>query len=174
MDSAPKRRQEVGELFQKHRSSLFNMIARLIGNYDEAHDVLQETFLKAMQGWGQFRGQAEPRTWLYRIALNCSYSHLKKAQSRSRTVDGVLTACVPAESAGSEQTLLQKERSQLVEMALQSLKPGFRTLVVLRDLEGLSYAEIADVLGCSTGTVASRLNRARHLLARKLKELGVV
>ncbi len=174
MDSAAKPREELAAVFQKHRDSLFNMIARLIGNCDEAHDVLQETFLRAVRGWERFRGQAEPRTWLYRIAVNCSYNHRKKAQNRPRTVDPEVILAVPAETVEGERTLLQQERRRLIETALQSLKPAMRTLVVLRDVEGLSYAEIAAVLGCSAGTVASRLSRARHLLGRKLKELGVV
>lgn len=174
MDSPPKPTEQLGELFQNYQDSLFNMIARLIGSYDEAHDVLQETFLRALQGWGHFRGQAEPRTWLYRIAVNCSYTHLKKAQGRTRSVNWELTAVPTASQAQTEQALVEEERKRLIARALHSLKPELRSVVLLRDMEELSYEEIAAILGWSLGTVASRLNRARRLLGKKLKALGVM
>lgn len=174
MDSTAKPPEELEELFRRQRNSLFNMIARLIGSYDDAHDVLQETFLRALQGWGQFRGLADPKTWLYRIAINCSYTHLKKAHSHTHAVSSESTPAVPALEPESERALLEKERAQLIERALHSMKPDLRSVILLRDVEDLSYAEIAAILGRSPGTVASRLNRARQLLGKKLKELGVV
>jgi RNA polymerase sigma-70 factor (ECF subfamily) len=172
MAARPKSPEEVGELFQLHRRSLFNMIARLIGSYDEAHDVLQETFLRAVQGWGGFRGQAEARTWLYRIAVNCSYTHMKRRRRSSQFIAELTPR--PLEASASEHGVLDEARRHMVERALTSLGPDLRSVLLLRDLEELSYSEIAGVLGWSEGTVASRLNRARRLLGKKLKELGVV
>jgi len=91
MEFPAKEPEELGELFQKHGDGLFNVIARLIGSYDEAHDVLQEAFLKALRGWGGFRGHAQPRTWLYRIAVKSANSiYVSKTHLLFRKQCGVL------------------------------------------------------------------------------------
>ena len=164
---------ELAELFERHRGALFNVVVRLVGAADGAEDVLQETFLKAVQGWPRFRGDADPKTWLYRIAINCSYTFLRRVRSNHHAVSGELREDSETPAPTAEDRLLRQENERLIKQALQSLKPELRSVILLREIERLSYAEIALIQGWSEGTVASRLSRARGLLARKLEQLGV-
>ena len=85
---------ELAELFERHRGALFNVVVRLVGAADGAEDVLQETFLKAVQGWPRFRGDADPKTWLYRIAINCSYTFLRRNELAEKRACGETSAPV--------------------------------------------------------------------------------
>ena len=164
---------ELADLFERHRGALFNVVVGLVGAGDGAEDVLQETFLKAVQGWPCFRGDADPKTWLYRIAVNCSYTFLRKARSNHHAVSGEPPQDSNTSTPTAEHRLLREEDERRIKQALQSLRPELRSVILLREVERLSYAEIALIQGWSEGTVASRLNRARGLLARKLEQLGV-
>ena len=144
----------------------------MTGRHDSAEDLAQEVFIRAYQKIGLFGGQSSYSTWFYRLALNHCLNHCKSARRRrqAESFDAQRPAPAPALKQ-VEKKILQKEMQDQIHRALFSLKPKYRLIVILRDIENLSYEEIAERLNCSTGTLASRLKRARKVLARKLEHL---
>ena len=141
------------------------------GNYDRALDLTQDVFVNALRGWRSVRDPSRIRAWLFRIARNVA---LRNTHEERRLPTESLEGRDP--SLGStgvdpEEQILQQERERLIEEALRSLPTEMRLAVLLRDKEGLEYREMAQVLGCSEGTVASRLNRARRLLGKKIARM---
>jgi RNA polymerase sigma-70 factor (ECF subfamily) len=164
------------QIVRHYSGMVFSLAARLVGPMD-AEDVVQETFLRAWHGLERFRGESSLKTWLYAIALNRArarhgrLARLKAVFTQGRTKEddpfaSLDDAADPALSP-EENTLITERRRRLRE-ALRTLPDEFRTAVVLRDLEGLSYEEVAGVLGVPLGTVRSRLARGRALLKEKL------
>ena len=136
-----------------------------------AADATQQVFLKLMTTIGQFRGTAGFSTWLYRLVANTCVDGARRTRAReARVAAEVLVETLPG-SASQEQDLVRAQRARLVQEALSVLPPNFRLAILLRYFDDLSYEEMARVLRCSMGTVASRLNRAQKLLASKLEVL---
>ena len=169
------------ELFEAYEQKIFNAIYRLVGDHEDAADLTADTFARALRGYDRFRGDAQPYTWLYRIALNLCKNYFRQQQHRSRVhsfsldspteVEGERLARDiedPAPSPASQAEA--RELEQKVATCLALLRPEFRTLIVLRDIQGLSYQEIGNVLGCSEKAVKSRLFRARVQLRDALTE----
>ena len=165
-------------LLAVYQNPVFNMISHILGNDSDAADVLQDVFFKVFRGIHQFHGESSLKTWIYRIAVHEASNHRRSWLRRHRR-EPVSLDEVPAESAVAcaecrasadtpYQVLEQSERQNLVQQALASLAQPYRSVVVLRAIEGLSYEEIAQVLGVPEGTVKSRLLRGRELLRRKL------
>jgi RNA polymerase sigma-70 factor (ECF subfamily) len=160
---------------------IYGLLYRLTENPEEARDLAQETVLRAFQSIGQFRGDADLRTWIYRIAINQARNRWRwwRRRRRDSTVsldapDGPfgqpLNASLKAEASESpEQQTLARERERVLRAALRTLGTSYREAVVLRDIEGFSYEEIAATLEISIGTVKSRLSRGREELRRKLE-----
>lgn len=143
-------------LFEKYGQRLFNVVLHLVGDYEEANDVVQEAFVKAYQAINTFRSQSRFYTWLYRIGVNQARDHLRRRKSQPSTV--------PLEDLGTEDSVSapnRDRRRQAVDRILASLTPDAREIMLLREAEGFSYEEIAEILGISPGTVKSRLARAR-------------
>ena len=170
------------ELLVAERSGeIYGLLYRLTENAEEARDLTQETFLRAFQSISRFRGEADLRTWIYRIAINQARNRWR--WWRRRRLDATVSLDSPdglygqplhetlrAERASSpEQETLDHERERVLRRALQNLGRAYRETVVLRDIEGFSYEEIAATLGISIGTVKSRLSRGREELRRKLE-----
>lgn len=164
------------QIVRHYSGMVFSLAARLVGP-SEAEDVVQETFLRAYHGLERFRGEASLKTWLYAIALNRARArHGRLARLRAvfkpgKTREGDVFASLDdaADPALSpEENALLTERRRRLRAAVAALPDEFRAAVVLRDLEGLSYEEVADVLGVPVGTVRSRLARGRALLKEKL------
>jgi RNA polymerase sigma-70 factor (ECF subfamily) len=169
-----------GEIVRRYEDRIFNTIYRLVGDWQDAKDLTQQTFLKAYESMGTFRGGSRFYTWLYRIGVNAALDERKK-QSRSpgflsdsfdlssaedgRSRGGRSTADDPADG------LISRETEAAVMQAIRSLDEMHRAVVVLRDIEGLDYDEIAEALECPRGTVKSRLHRARIILREKLKDV---
>jgi RNA polymerase sigma-70 factor (ECF subfamily) len=167
---------------EKHHARIFQLVYRYLGNYDEADDVTQETFIRAYRAWDDFRGDSQVYTWLYRIALNLCHNQKKKLtrrhQAESTSLDSPQdnaaddetshTVEVPDNSAVPWSDLERKELNQQLFLALQNLPENYRTVIVLRDIEGLSYEEIAEVTSSSLEAIKSRLFRARNLLRVRL------
>jgi RNA polymerase sigma-70 factor (ECF subfamily) len=164
-------------LITTFQQPVFNLISRLLNDPADASDVVQEVFLKVFRKIGAFRGDSSLKTWIYRIAVNEAYNY-QRWFSRHRRQEVGLDAEEEG-SAGYHRTLsdpgrspydcaADRERHALVEAALASLGPSFRTAVVLRDIEELSYEEIAEVLQVALGTVKSRIMRGREALRREL------
>ena len=160
---------------------IYGLLYRLTENPEEARDLTQETFLRAFQNIGHFRGDADLRTWIYRIAINQARNRWRwwRRRRRDATVsldapDGPygqpLHATLRAEQGEDpEQQTLARERERALRSALKTLGSSYREAVVLRDIEGFSYEEIAVTLEISIGTVKSRLSRGREELRRKLE-----
>jgi RNA polymerase sigma-70 factor (ECF subfamily) len=170
------------ELLVAERSGeIYGLLYRLTENAEEARDLTQETFLRAFQSIGGFRGDADLRTWIYRIAINQARNRWRwwRRRRRDSTVsldspDGLygqpLHATLRAEQTISpEQETLAHERERVLRAALQGLRRAYREAVILRDIEGFSYQEIAVTLKIGVGTVKSRLSRGREALRRKLE-----
>jgi RNA polymerase sigma-70 factor (ECF subfamily) len=181
-----KRRDERAftELVVAHQGRIFNVCFRMLGNRAEAEDIAQETFIKAFRAVGGFRGDSQLGTWLFRIAINLCKNRLKYLGRRGagRTSD---IADVPervwssrsrptvSEGAPRPDQALEGDRTHnRIQVALGRLDAEFRELLVLRDIQGLSYAEMMSITGLAEGTVKSRLHRARNALKRVFIELG--
>ena len=144
----------------------------MLGHEQDAQDCAQETMLRAYRAFDHFRGDSSFSTWIIRIAINCCNDFLRKKKEvmsleTMQEETGFETA---DKAAGPYQQLEQKERMRLLHGALQKIKPEYRQLIVLRDMQGFSYEELAETLNLSLGTVKSRLSRARNELCEILKE----
>jgi RNA polymerase sigma-70 factor (ECF subfamily) len=156
-------------LVRRHERTIFNLIYRLLGDYDEAAEVAQEVFLSAYKSIGQFRGDANFSTWLYRIGLNHASSRrksLNNAQQRHVPFDG--TEVIADRATDPARSFESKEIQQRVQQALNSLEPDDARIIVLRDLQDVPYENVAEMLDIPVGTVKSRLHRARQALKANL------
>ncbi|HEX7115014.1 MAG TPA: RNA polymerase sigma factor RpoE, partial [Steroidobacter sp.] len=165
-------------LVLKYQHRVLKLVSRFINDAAEAEDVAQEAFLKAYRALGSFRGDSAFYTWLYRIAINTAKNAL--VSNRRRPVDFDLDLQDPEQydrharlkdAETPEGVLLTDEIRSVVEKAMEQLPEDLRTAIVLRELEGLSYEEIAEAMDCPVGTVRSRIFRAREAIDKKLKPL---
>lgn len=173
-------RGAFGQLAIRLQDRLYNAVLRLVGDREEARELTQETFVKALSKIDTFRGDAQPYTWMFRIAVNLGISHLRKVKRRrtfsldaKSTVrhDDQATALIDrlqGTQAGPDETLLKKETAQQVLDAMGRLDAEYRAILVMRDVEGLDYQQMADTLGVPLGTLKSRLFRARVSLREQL------
>jgi len=165
-------------LVLKYQHRVLKLVGRFVSDAAEAEDVAQEAFIKAYRALPAFRGDSAFYTWLYRIAINTAKNAL--VSNRRRPVDFDLDMQDPdqyerharlKEADTPEGVLLTEEIREVVEQALEQLPEDLRTAIVLRELEGLSYEEIAEAMDCPVGTVRSRIFRAREAIDKKLKPL---
>ena len=170
------------QLVSERTGEIYGLLYRLTENGEEARDLTQETFLRAFQSIVHFRGDSDLRTWIYRIAINQARNRWRWWRRRRRdatvSIDAVdtnggrpaLVATLKSDSATDpEQDTLAHERERVLRKALSSLRRVYREAVILRDIEGFTYEEIATALDISVGTVKSRLARGRQELRRKLE-----
>jgi RNA polymerase sigma-70 factor (ECF subfamily) len=165
------RRVAMGILYERFRERVYNVALRVVGNADEASDVLQDVFVLLFRKIHRFRERAFFASWVYRITVNVSLDHLRRNRRAplATSVEALLDG--PQETgdlSGPERRLAGRDLEQHVQFALRSLSPRLRIVIVLRYLEGLSYGDIAEILECSVGTVKSRLNRAHAAMRREL------
>ena len=169
------------QLVAERTGDIYGLLFRLTGDPEEAQDLAQETFLRAFQAIEKFRGDADLKTWLYRIAINQARNRWRWWRRRRRDATVSLDAKVgereqtvathleDANASDPEQETLARERQRQLREALQGLRSAYRETVVLRDIEGLTYEEIAATLQINIGTVKSRLARGRLELRQKLE-----
>ena len=158
--------EAFGQLITKYRTKIFAMVCGMVSNEHDARDLAQEAFLKAWQSIGRFEGRSSFYTWLYRIAINVTiYSLRRKSSLEERELNDDIPSSLPGPGVNC-QRLEIRER---VDSALAKLSPEHRAVVVLKELEGLQYHEIAEVLNLSIGTVMSRLFYARKHLQTLLR-----
>lgn len=163
--------QSFGELVRKYQDRVFHVIRHVVGDRQESEDLVQDTFVQAFVKLDSFRGGSAFYTWLYRIAFNLAASR----QRRRRTPVSVedqreQTGADPVDRAEApEERVLREERVGQVQAALATLPEEFRTILVLREMEGCDYDSIAEILDLLPGTVRSRLHRARAELRERLK-----
>ena len=165
-------------LVRKYRERLYGIIYNLTSNREDAADLTQEAFIKAFSSINRFKGRSAFFTWLYRIGVNTALSHLKRNRFRRFFSlehiqdEGSNAQVVEALAAKhkSEKGALLSELQEKLNEAMQKLSPKHRTVVVLFEIEGLSHQEIAEIVGCSVGTVRSRLHYAKQQLQADLKQ----
>ena len=156
-------------LIRRHQKTIFNLVYRMLGDYDEAAEISQEVFLSAYRAIGNFRGDANFSTWLYRIALNHATTRRKSLntrQQRSVPIENTEPASDP--HPGPAESMEKKEIRQRVQQALNRLDPDDAAVILLRDLQDVPYEEVARALDIPIGTVKSRLHRARQALKSEL------
>lgn len=166
-------------LVLKYQNRIIQLINRYVRDPYEAQDIAQETFIKAYRALGSFRGDSAFYTWIYRIAINTAKNHLA-ARSRRPTDDEIeVEVAEQFESENSlrdqetpEGVLLSEELGQTIQLALEELPNELRTAITLREMDGLSYDEIAEVMECPVGTVRSRIFRAREAIDKKIRSLN--
>jgi len=165
-------------LILKYRARIFSVIYNLTSNREDAADLTQDAFIKAFQSIHRFQGQSSFFTWIYRIAINSTFSHLRKNRLRSffslerisedepvsREVLAALT-----DKVGNDRDAYVRELQEKLNEAMQNLSIKHRTVVTLFEIDGLSHQEIAEILHCSLGTVRSRLHYAKQLLQAELQ-----
>lgn len=164
----------------RYSGDVYSLLYRLTENAEDAGDLTQETFLSALKAIKKFRGDADLKTWLFRIAINESRNRFRwwKRRKREKTVslddtigssDVAIHETLPGDSASPEETTLRRERERGLRDALLTLPDIYREVIILCDIEGFSYEEIASALEINIGTVKSRIARGREELRRKLK-----
>lgn len=171
--------EAFARLVRLHEGMVMNLAARLLGEVEEARDVAQEVFLQVYKRLGGFEGRSSLRTWIYRIAINQCHNRRRfwhrRRRDRERPLDeAVLAPVLPGEracAASPYEETLRRERARQVQAALLELRFEHRSVLVLREVEGLSCEEVAAALGVPEGTVKSRLSRAREAMRRKLAGL---
>ncbi|NLM44449.1 MAG: sigma-70 family RNA polymerase sigma factor [Clostridiales bacterium] len=165
------------ELIYNYEKKAYNIAYRIMGNEEDAKDMAQEAFIKIYKSIGNFRGDSTFSTWLYRIVTNVCLDELRK-RKKNNTVPlemsiesekGTAIVELSAEKETPEDIYEQVEKKQLIQSAISSLSEDYKTVIILRDVQGFSYEEIATMLNCSLGTIKSRINRARNLLKDKLR-----
>jgi RNA polymerase sigma-70 factor, ECF subfamily len=166
-------------IFRKYRERVFSIVYHLTSNREDAADLTQEAFIRALQSIQKFHGTSSFFTWLYRIAVNGTYTHLRKRRFKQffsfETLQGgeappdLLQALQVEGTQGN--ALVLNELQQRLNEAFQKLSLDHRTVVTLFEIEGLSHLEIADITGCSIGTVRSRLHYAKLQLQSELQDL---
>jgi RNA polymerase sigma-70 factor (ECF subfamily) len=165
-------------LVLKYQQKITNLVSRYIRDQHEVLDVTQEAFIKAYRAMPKFRGDSAFYTWLYRIAINTAKNYLV-AQGRRPPSDDVDADVAEQMEVGTrlketgtpENHVLTEEISMTVQKAIDDLPEDLRTAIVLRELEGMSYEEIANAMSCPVGTVRSRIFRAREAIDKKLRPL---
>jgi RNA polymerase sigma-70 factor (ECF subfamily) len=164
------REEDFRTLFEAYKDRVFSLAFHFTGDTPLALDITQEVFLKVLSGIGEFRGQSQFTTWLYRIAVNVCMDEFRR---RRRFVPLAQASNRYFTSLGrpQEEALVRRQVRQAVQAAVVRLKPKLRFAVILRYVDGLSYEEIAAALGCSPSAVAARLNRSHRILARQLATL---
>ncbi len=156
-------------LVQRYQRRVFNLVFRMLQNYEEASETTQEAFLAAWQGLPAFRGEARFSTWLYRIAYNCALKQLG-LRKRDQELQSAMQADLESGSEDAETTHLEMLDNQaLVREQLSQLPPKYRIVLILRHLQDMTYEEMAEVLTMPIGTIKTHLFRARNLLKERLQ-----
>ena len=158
-------------LVQRHQRFVFNLSLRMVQDYEDASEVTQEAFLAAWQGLPAFRGEARFATWLYRITYHCCLRQLER-RKRERELQAIIEAGQTREGMHREQRaediLEQRDRQAMVREQMEQLPARYRSVLILRHLQEMTYEEMADILSMPIGTIKTYLFRARHLLKARL------
>ncbi len=162
--------EAFGILWEQHRSAVFRSILGVVGNTQDAEDLTQDTFLRAYRALGSFRGESQLRTWLIRIGVHLAIDHVKRKKAHPEVALDWDVGGGHAE-VDPHAVVERNELRETVRKAINALPAHHRAVIVLRDIEGMDYSEIAQALGCSVGSVKLRLFRARRLLKQRLEVL---
>lgn len=163
------------ELVRRYEGKIYGLAYRFMGNHADASDLAQETFIRIYQALARFRGDSSFSTWMYRVAANACRDELRKRQRRRNVSMEEIIEASPANvpvadnNYSPEETAQRHEVQRQVQDCLNELSEDHRLILVLREIQGMSYDEIAEALQCSLGTVKSRISRARNALKEKMK-----
>jgi RNA polymerase sigma-70 factor (ECF subfamily) len=161
-----------GELVSRYESKVYSLALKMVRNPEDAEDVLQDTFLRAYRGIKSFKGNSTFSTWIYRITANSALMRLRKRQLPTVSIDDADEREAPINIAdwapGPVEQMLNQETQAAMTEAIEALPPEFRQVFVLRDIEELSNAEVAEILDLSVAAVKSRLHRARLKVRNRL------
>lgn len=166
-------------LVEKYQRRLYRLLSRMVRDPEEVEDIAQETFIKAYRALSNFRGDAAFYTWLYRIGVNTAKNYLAMRKKSMPTIsdhamnddDEPDERLIAHDIATPESELQSKQIAIAVNEAVEALPEELRSAIILREMEGLSYEEIAESMGCPIGTVRSRIFRAREAIAAKLRPM---
>jgi RNA polymerase sigma-70 factor (ECF subfamily) len=165
-------------LFSRYQQKIINLIGRYVKDSSEVQDVAQEAFIKAFRALPRFRGESAFYTWLYRIAINTAKNHLVSRGRRPPNTDVDIddaelnpTSTVLQEAESPEAALARDQLSSGIDAAIAELPEDLRSAVTLREFDGLSYEQIAEIMDCPVGTVRSRIFRARESIERHIEPL---
>lgn len=162
-------------LVKRYRNEVFALSYHFVRNREQAWDVSQEVFIKAHNALGRFRGDASFKTWLMRITANQCKDYLKKRRLETVSFDDSrLAEDAPSHVLPPDRSLEAREIGEAVQKAMDKLSHKHRTAFILREFEGLSYEDMAQVMNCSIGTVMSRLHHARKKLQKGLTQMGLM
>ena len=163
--------QAMEEIVRQYENQVYNIAYGMLGSPEDAQDITQDVFVSVWEKIGQFRFRSKFSTWLYRIAKNVSLNEKSRRTSRKTDVVEIddSQAWVPVDHQTPEDEILASEQQQILHKALGQLKESYRTILVLREMDELSYEDLSAVLGCSIGRVKSRLYEARMQLRGILK-----
>ena len=166
------------QLIEAYQGKILNYCFRMLGNRSDAEDAAQEVFVKVYRFIGSFTGQSSFSTWLYKVASNVCFDILRKRKRRGGeslslqqyTAEGEeFDLPLEDDSYSPDRSFQRTEAQRVLKEALDKLSPEHRRVIILRDIEGLSYEEIAGIVGTAAGTVKSRINRARQILQKLLE-----
>ncbi len=155
-------RRAMEALYHRYKRRVFGLVTRIVGPAD-SEEVAQEVFVRIFRGLGRFRGDSQLSTWIYRLSVNASLSHVTRRPRHDGDDEALANVPAPQTSGADPQV------SQRLERALASLPAGYRAVLVLHDIHGMNHDEVADILGCHVGTSKSQLHKAR---ARMRELLG--
>ena len=158
----------ASEIYDRYSGRIYNFALRFLKNAEAAEDATQEVFVKMMRHANQFQGDAKLSTWLFSITANWCRDYLRKADNKAKESDDVLVTLPASTEHSPDRTLEQRENEALIKRALQALTPEQREAILLSRYQGLSYAEIAQISGCSEGAVKTRVFRAMETLKKAL------
>lgn len=158
----------ASEIYDRYSSRIYNFAFRFLKNAEAAEDAMQEVFVKMIRHAGQFQGDAKLSTWLFSITANWCRDYLRKADNKPKESEEVLISLPSSNEYSPERNLEQREDELRVRRALSALTPEQREAILLSRYQGLSYAEIAQIAGCSEGAVKTRVFRAMETLKKAL------
>jgi RNA polymerase sigma-70 factor (ECF subfamily) len=162
-DSSP-----AAEIFDRYSSRIYNFAYRFLRNSEAAEDATQEVFVKMLKHANQFHGDAKLSTWLFSITANWCRDYLRKADNKAKESEEVLYSIPASSELAPDRNLERRQDEQLIQKALSALTPEQREAILLSRYQGLSYAEIAQISGCSEGAVKTRVFRAMETLKKAL------
>ena len=164
------------ELVNRYRDKILNFIFNYLGDYEISEDLVQDTMIKMYQKKHYYKEVAKFSTWLYTIAKNLAYTELRKKKQRKTTILSHISKDekpydIPSDHPGTHQEIESEITIKIIRIAIDQLTENFRTVILLRDVQELSYEDISSIVGVPIGTIKSRINRARLQLQVELKHL---
>lgn len=167
-----------GMLMEKHMNTVYNIALRMTENREDAEDITQDVMIKIFRVLDSFKGNSKFSTWVYRVAVNTCLDELKKKKNKKhfsldakiKGEDGEIEADIKDDSPSPEKLAERRELRDMVGEAIKKLSDEHRAVIVLRDIRGMSYGEIGEILKCGEGTVKSRISRARAQLKKILEK----